>query len=55
MFIIDYIRGDKRDSFVTNDYRTACIIAYNQVHKLGCVHAYVIDAETYEILKIYES
>ena len=37
----------------TNDFRTACIIGYNEITFLGAEVAHIISGETGEILRFY--
>ena len=53
MYIIYYYRNNTTDTFETNDFRTACIVAFNEVCYLGCEVAHITSNETGEILRTY--
>lgn len=53
MYTVYYYRNDEVNTFTTNDFRTACIVAYNEVQWLGCEVAHITSGETGEILRTY--
>ena len=53
MYIIYYYRNNTTNTFETNDFRTACIVAFNEVCYLGCEVAHITSNETGEILRTY--
>ena len=52
-YTIYYYRNDTANTFETNDFRTACIVAFNEVCYLGCEVAHITSNETGEILRTY--
>lgn len=52
-YTIYYYRNNAANTFETNDFRTACIMAFNEVCYLGCEVAHVTSNETGEILRTY--
>ena len=54
MYTIYYYRNDTANIFETNDFRTACIVAFNEVCYLGCEVAHITSNETGEILRTYK-
>ena len=52
-YTIYYYRNDTVNTFETNDFRTACIVAFNEVHYLGSEVAHITSNETGEILRTY--
>ena len=52
-YTIYYYRNDTTNTFETNDFRTACIVAFNEVRYLGCEVAHITSNETGEILRTY--
>lgn len=53
MYTICYYRNDTENTYTTNDFRTACIVAFNEVCYLGCDVAHITSSETGEILRTY--
>lgn len=52
-YTIYYYRNDTANTFETNDFRTACIVAFNEVCYLGSDVAHITSNETGEILRTY--
>ena len=53
MYTVYYCRNNEVNTFSTDDFRTALIVAHNEVYWLGCEEAHVITNETGEILQSY--
>ena len=53
MYTICYYRNDTENTYTTNDFRTACIVAFNEVCYLGCDVAHITNSETGEIIRTY--
>lgn len=53
MYTIYYYRNDTTNTFETNDFHTACIVASNEVCYLGCEVAHITNSETGEIIRTY--
>ena len=53
MYTIYYYRNNTTDTFETTDFRTACIVAFNEVYYLGCEAAHITSNKTGEILRTY--
>ena len=52
-YTIYYYRNDTVNTFETNDLRTACIMAFNEVCYLGSDVAHITSNETGELLRTY--
>lgn len=55
MYTLYCRRNDTMTTYIIDDLRTGCIMGYNSVTYLGSDSAYIIDSETGELLRYYES
>ena len=53
-YTIHFYRNGQIGTFTSYDFRAACIIAYNEVYKMGCEVAHITSGETGELLRTYE-